>query len=251
MSKVIDINKVKIACQECSLAQLCLPAGLEFEDMQRLDHLVEERSTYQRGEILYRKGQAMRSIYAVRSGCVKSYVMGDRGETQIVGFHLPGELIGLDAIATGVYKTTTEALEPSSVCRVPFDSIEELSQELPSLNHHLWRIMSKEISREGDVLQLLNGKNSAARMASFLLSLSERYQERHLSVSEFNMSMTRHEIGNYLGMAVETVSRTLTSFHNRSLVSVRGKYVRIIDFAGLHEIAGLPRGAALAREQRG
>lgn len=249
MSKVIDINKVKVACQECSLAQLCLPAGLKAGDMRRLDDLVEERATYQRGETLYRKGQPMRSIYAVRSGCVKSYVMGDGGEAQIMGFHLPGELIGLDAIATEVYKTTTEALEPTSVCRIPFGDIEDLSRDLPSLNHHLWRIMSREISREGDVLQSLNGKNSAARLASFLLSLSGRYQERHLSVSEFNMSMTRHEISNYLGMAVETVSRTLTGFHNQSLVNVRGKYVQIIDFAGLHEIAGHPCLTARDKEQ--
>lgn len=249
MSKVIDINKVKVACQECSLAQLCLPAGLNAGDMRRLDDLVEERAIYQRGEALYRKGQTMRSIYAVRSGCVKSYIMGDGGEAQIVGFHLPGELIGLDAIATAVYRTTTEALESTSVCRVPFDSLEDLSRDLPSLNQHLWRIMSKEISREGDVLQLLSGKNSAARLASFLLSLSERYRERHLSVSEFNMSMTRHEIGNYLGMAVETVSRTLTGFHNQSLVNVRGKFVQIIDFAGLHEIAGHPCTTTLDKKQ--
>ncbi len=240
MSEIIDIHKVKIACEECTLAQLCLPAGLDLADMRRLDKLVEERSTYKRGETLYRKGQPMRAIYAVRSGCVKSYVMADRGEAQIVGFHLPGELIGLDAIATETYKTTAETLEPTSICRIPFESLGELSQDIPSLNSHLWRIMSKEISREGEVLQLLNGKNAAAKLASFLLSLSERYQKRKLSVSEFNMSMTRHEIGNYLGMAVETVSRTLTTFQNQSLVKVRGKYVQINDFAGLHDIARHP-----------
>jgi len=251
VTQVIDIHKVKIACEECSLVQLCLPAGLELADMRRLDDLVEERYTFQSGETLYQRDEPMRAVYAVRSGCVKSYVMGEQGEAQIIGFHLPGELVGLDAIATTVYQATATALEITSVCAIPFDSLAALSQEIPSLNHHLWRIMSREIGREGEALQLLNGKNAAAKLANFLLSLSERFQERKLSNTEFNLSMTRHEIGNYLGLAIETVSRSLTSFQNQGLVNVRGKYVQITDLPGLHEIAGHSASACAGRKQRG
>lgn len=237
-NRVVSITGVKAACGSCSLAQLCLPAGLDQQDMERLDDLIRRRRTLHRGDHLFRAGDPLCNVYAVRSGSVKSFAVEDDGGEQIVGFHLPGELIGLDAIGTGAHRCTARAMETSSVCELPFAGLEQLAGNLPSLNHQLLRIMSQEIAREGSMLQSLGNKNAAGRLAAFLVSLSDRFGQRGFSPQEFNMSMTRHEIANYLGLAVETVSRTLTQFQDGGLVRVQGRNIRIIDMAGLQEATG-------------
>ncbi len=247
--EVINLNELNVACRECSLYQLCLPAGLEQGDLEKLDQVVERRRMIHRGEKVYHTGDALKSLYAIRSGSFKSTILTESGDEQVVGFHLPGELVGFDAISEKVHQTSIEALDTSSICELPFENLTELALDLPSLNMRLFRIMSKEISRETGILQLLGSKNAAGRMASFLLNLSERLGERKLSESEFNMVMSRHDIANFLGLAVETVSRSLTSFQDSGVLKVNGKFIEILDFDALCQLAGRDPDSPYCRHQ--
>src|SRR4030067_1823244 len=149
----------KAPCQNCSLFQLCLPVGLDRGDLELLDRIIKRRRPVHRGEHLFRAGEPFQSIYAVRSGSVKTYTVSEDGGEQVTGFHLPGELFGLDAINAGRHPCSAIALEATSVCEVPFDRLEELGREVPSLPRQMLRIMSKEILHDQSLLLQL-GKNS-------------------------------------------------------------------------------------------
>ncbi|MFO7593888.1 MAG: fumarate/nitrate reduction transcriptional regulator Fnr [Pseudomonadota bacterium] len=233
----IKIDQFKVACKDCNLFQLCLPVGIDAQELEELDNIIKRRRPVKRGEHLFRVGDPFQAIYAVRSGSIKTYTPTEDGHEQVTGFHLPGELLGLDAINLQHHPCAAKALETTSLCEIPFNRLEELSTRLPSLQHQLLKIMSKEILHDQSLLMLLGKKSAEERLAALLLSLSDRYRQRGFSPTDFYLSMSRNDIGNYLGLAVETVSRLFTRFQEEGLLNVQRKHVCITDFDRLSAIA--------------
>ncbi len=235
-NNIISFEHVKIACKSCTLNSLCLPMGLDQGDVEKLDAIVRRGRPAHRGDHLFREGEGFRSLYVVKTGSVKTYIPSEDGGEQVLGFHLPGELIGLDAIDEERHHCSAKVLETSAICEVPFKRLEELSLTLPSLQHQMYRLLSKEISHETDMLALLGSRNAEERLASFLVSISDRLLRRGFSATDFYLSMSRNEIGSYLGLAVETVSRLFTRFHDEGRLKVERKHVELIDLDGLRTI---------------
>lgn len=227
--EVVDLPAIRRTCRQCSLQQLCLPQGIDEADLDRLEELIRRPNPLQRGESLFREGDPCRSLYAIRAGSFKTYCLGEDGSERILGFYLPGELLGLAGLGSGRHRVSASALDTASVCEVPFDRLQELADHLPSLNHQLYRVMSRRIFHDQEVLLLLGNKSAQERLATFLLNLSERLMQRGQSAREFNLSMTRQDIANYLGLTLETVSRTFTQFQNDGLVDVDRRLIRIRD----------------------
>lgn len=244
IDKVITLSQMKVACKDCNLFRLCLPVGIAENDLEQLDKIIKRRRPVKRGEHLFRVGSPFQAIYAVRSGSIKTYAPIEDGHEQVIGFHLPGELLGLSAINAEFHPCAGKALETSSVCEIPFDQLEALSTSIPNLHHQLLRIMSKEILHDQSLLMLLGKKTAEERLAALLISLSDRYRQRGLSASEFHLSMSRYDMGNYLGLAVETVSRLFTRFQEEGLLTVQRKHVRILDLPRLRAVSA---GLRLAR----
>ena len=224
----LDIEKIKVSCQHCTLADLCLPHGMEEEDLEKLDNIVERNPLYHRGEHLFRPGQKSHGLFAVRSGALKSYCITEDGEEQVVGFILPGELTGMDGLAGGRYASASVALETTSVCELPYDQLNTLCSQLPGMHDQIMRIVGKEITADQQMLMLLGKRNAEERLASFLLSLSTRYKRRGLSASEFYLPMSRQDIGNYLGLVIETVSRLFARFQEEGILTVDKKLITIL-----------------------
>ncbi len=225
-------------CKDCSLASLCLPLSLDLEDMDALDDIVKRGRPLKKGEFLFRQGDTFNSVFAVRSGALKTFSLSDAGEEQITGFHLPSELVGLSGMDTELYPVSAQALETTSVCEIPFERLDELSVSLPQLRRQLMRIMSREIRDDQQMMLLLSKKTADERIATFLVNLSARFSARGFSANQFRLSMSRNEIGNYLGLAVETVSRVFTRFQQSNLIEAEGKEVHILDPIELCALAG-------------
>ncbi len=236
--KVIDIASVKLACSSCSLHQLCLPMGIGLDDVERLDAIIKRRRPLARGSYVFHLGDTFRSLYAIRSGSVKTYTITEDGSEQITGFHLPGELIGLDAINSNQHPCGARTLETTSICEIPFERMEELAVAVPALGRQMLRIMSRELNSDGELLTLLGKKSAEERLAALLISLSMRLQERGFSPREFHLSMSRNDIGNYLGLAIETVSRLFSRFQQQGLICVQSKYIHLKELHQLRELAG-------------
>ncbi len=234
---VVTTQGFRVACKDCNLFQLCLPVGIDTADLDRLDRIIRRRRPLKRGEQLFGVGDGFSAIYAVRSGSIKTFIPAEDGQEQVTGFHLPGELLGLDAIHNQQHPCAARALETTSLCEIPFDLLGDLSQQIPSLQAQLLKIMSKEIFDDQSLLLLLGKKSAEERLAALLLSLSGRYCRRGFSAYEFNLSMSRNDIGNYLGLAVETVSRLFTKFQERSIINAQRKHVQILDAPALTRIA--------------
>lgn len=234
--KIISFENIKIACKSCSLVTLCLPMGLEPEDVERLDRIVKRSRPLHRGDHLFREGDKFQCLYIVKTGSVKTYAPSEDGGEQVLGFHLPGELIGLDAIEKASHHCSAKVLETTAVCEIPFSQLAELSTDIPSLQHQMYRLLSKEISQDENMLTLLGKNNAEERLAAFLLSLSGRFKRRGFSPYDFYLSMSRHEIGNYLGLAVETVSRLFTRFQDDGLLRVERKHILLKDIKRLKRI---------------
>ncbi|SDW01558.1 fumarate/nitrate reduction transcriptional regulator Fnr [Thiocapsa roseopersicina] len=245
--KVISLETIRIACRNCSLSSLCLPMGLAPDDVERLDEIVKRTRPLHRGDFLFRDGDRFRSLYVVKTGSVKTFAPSPEGGEQVLGFHLPGEVIGLDAIDKDIHACSAKVLETSAICEVPFTRLEELTATIPSLQHQMYRLLSKEIGHDTDMLLLLGKKNAEERLAAFLLSLSKRLHKRGLSATDFYLSMSRHEIGNYLGLAVETVSRLFTRFQDDGLMNVDRKHIQLLDVDTLESLVG---GAGQNRRQQ-
>ncbi|NCA69104.1 MAG: fumarate/nitrate reduction transcriptional regulator Fnr [Sphingobacteriia bacterium] len=244
--KVISLESIRVACRHCTLASLCLPMGLESGDVERLDELIKRTRPLHRGDLIFRKGDRFKSLYVVKTGSVKTFAPSKEGAEQVLGFHLPGELIGLDAIERDTHVCSAKVLETSAICEIPFPRLEELTAIIPSLQHQMYRLLSKEIAHETDMLLLLGKKSADERLAVFLLSISKRLHKRGLSSTDFYLSMSRHEIGNYLGLAVETVSRIFTRFQEEGLMRVDRKHIEILDVRSLELLVG---GAGQSRRQ--
>jgi CRP/FNR family transcriptional regulator len=235
-SKVINIHQLKTVCSSCSLRELCLPMGLSREEIEHLDQLVYTRRRVKRGENLYRAGDGFNSLYAVRSGFFKSNVILEDGRDQVTGFHMPGEILGLDGIGTERHTCNALALEDGEVCVIPFSRLEEVSREVRNLQHQFHKVMSREIVRDQGVMMLLGTMRAEERLAAFLLNLSQRFVARGYSPSEFHLRMTREEIGSYLGLKLETVSRIFSKFQEQGLIAVQQKHIRILNTDGLKDL---------------
>jgi CRP/FNR family transcriptional regulator, anaerobic regulatory protein len=235
---VITLHELKSTCSSCSLRELCLPMGLSSEEVEQIDDLVATRRRVRSGASLYRAGDAFGSIYAVRNGFFKSIVPAEDGRDQVTGFHMPGDVLGIDGIGTDSHTLTAVALEDSEVCIIPFPRLEEVSTKVRGLQRQFHRLMSREIVRDQGVMLLLGTMRAEERLAAFLLNLSQRFLALGYSPSDFNLRMTREEIGSFLGIKLETVSRTFSRFQEQRLVEVRQKHIRILDVAGLKRLAG-------------
>ena len=226
-----------VKCQDCGLNAICLPYSLSTEEMDIVDESVKRAKPLQKNQTVYETGQPFTSLYAVRSGAIKTSRIDDSGDEQVVGFYLPGELIGLDAIAGAEYKNTAKALETSSLCEIPYDRMTELSKSISNLQVHMYRLLSKEIQEDQELQMLLGKKTAEERIASFLFNLTERYRARHLSTTKFRLPMARTDIANYLGLAVETTSRIFTRLQQQEILKVNGKDVEVLDTGRLCEMA--------------
>ncbi|GMR01365.1 MAG: fumarate/nitrate reduction transcriptional regulator Fnr [Gammaproteobacteria bacterium] len=234
----IDVDHLKVSCKDCNLRELCFPHGMNDEDLTNMDAVVDQPKPLHKNDFLYRDGDKTMAIYAVRSGCVKTMTESANGDEQIVGFHLAGELLGLDGFADNVHTCNAVALETSSICELPLDQLESLCHKLPGLQKQMRRIMGKEVSNDHKLLLLLGKMTAEERLASFLLSLSTRMEERHWKENEFNLSMPRQDIANYLGMAVETVSRLFATFQAEKIIDVDRRHITILDMQRLKIIVG-------------
>ena len=234
---VLTVQALQAGCAACSMHQLCLPMGLDEADMLRLDQIIGRRRRVKRDQSLYRMGDTFNTLYAIRLGHFKTFQLNSNGSQQITGFQMAGELLGMDAIGTGRHQCEAVALEDSEACEIPFSQLEGLFQDMPVLLRQFHRIMSKEISREQGVMLALNNMSAQQKLAAFLVNLSSRYVTRGYSATRFQLRMTREEIGNYLGLAVESVSRLLSSFKKNGIVDVNHRDLELLDLPALRSIA--------------
>jgi len=228
-------------CQTCSLNALCLPLSLTENDMERLDDIIRRGRPIQKGQLLFQQGEEFQSVFAVRTGALKTYTLASNGEEQITGFHLASELIGLSGYDAGSYPLTAKALETTTVCEIPLQQLDGLADELPDLRKQLMRTMGTEIRHDQNMMLLLSKKNAEERVASFLLDISQRYQRRGFSSTHFRLPMSRVDISNYLGLAVETISRVFTRFQKNELIETQGKEIILKDVDTLFDLAGLTK----------
>ncbi|RZU02577.1 helix-turn-helix domain-containing protein [Rivibacter subsaxonicus] len=237
MSATVPIaDALKVSCSSCNLRELCLPVGLSHDDLARLDELKLVRKAVPRGGELFRCGDRFESLYAVRTGFFKTCLGSEDGRDQVTGFQMAGELLGLDGIGTGVHGVDAVALEDSQVCVISYREIGELGQQFPQLQQQLHRILSREIVRDHGVMLLLGSMRAEERLAAFLLNLAQRLKARGFSSTALVLRMTREEIGSYLGLKLETVSRTFSKFQEEGLLAVKQRDIRILDEAGLQRL---------------
>ena len=225
-------------CTKCNLREVCLPAGLSQEELKQLDGIVHQKRTLRRGQYLYRAGAPLQSLYAVRTGFLKSCVLHDDGREQVAGFHMMGELLGMDAIGSSKHMCDVVALEDAEICEVSFGELEQLSRAIPALQQHFHRMMSREITRDYGVMLLLGSMRAEERLAAFLLNLSQRFAARGYSATRFVLRMTREEIGSYLGLKLETVSRAFSRFQSDGWIAVQNKNIELKGIPGLRKLVG-------------
>lgn len=233
-----SVAKFPTRCSSCGLREMCLPCGLSGQDVGRIDELIYTRRRLKRGESLYRAGDQFSSLYAVRSGFFKTVQTLEDGRDQVTGFHMAGEIMGMDGIGPEAHICNAVALEDSEVCVIPYSRLENLGRDMHTLRHQFYKVMSCEIVREHGVMMLLGTMRAEERLATFLLNLSQRFTARGYSPSEFNLRMTREEIGSYLGLKLETVSRAFSKFQEEGFINVQQKHVQILDVGGLKRCMG-------------
>jgi CRP/FNR family transcriptional regulator len=227
-----------VACSACRLQGVCIPCGLEPDEIERFGEIVTTKRRIGRGESLYRSGDAFEYLYAVRSGAFKTVSVSRHGDEKITGFHLAGEAMGLEAISSGRYAAQAIALEDSEVCAIPFSALSKLALTVPALQQQMFRILSSDISRDQGLMLLLGSMSAEQRLAAFLLGLSRRYQRLGFAADRFVLRMTREEIGNYLGLTLETVSRLFSRFQREGLLEVKSRDTVLKNIERLREIVG-------------
>jgi len=226
-----------VVCSTCNLREICLPVGLTLQELAQVDQrLVTSRHKLARGEKLFQTGDRFESVYAVWTGFFKTCIASKDGREQVSGFQMGGELIGLDGIGTRRHEVDAVALEDSQICVIPYAELETLSLEINSLQQQFHRIMSREIVRNHSVMLLLGSMHAEERLAAFLLNLTHRLQARGFSSSSVVLRMSREEIGSFLGLKLETVSRTFSKFQADGLLFVRHRQIQITDPVGLQQV---------------
>jgi len=238
---VIPIHEPSTHCASCSVRELCLPVGLEPEAVRQLDKIISNRTRVRKRESLYRPGDLFHAVYAIRLGTFKTILLAEDGREQITGYHMAGDVVGLDGISNNRHACQAVALEDSEVCVLPFNELDDLAHDIPLLRHNLYRFISKDVCRDQDMMLLLGSRCAEERLALFLLDVAERYRRRGYSASEFVLRMTREEIASYLGLKLETVSRLFSHCHEIGLLQVQGRAVKLLDLATLKKLAGRGR----------
>jgi len=229
----------QVSCSNCRLSSLCLPLALESDDIQQLDDIIQRTKPLQKGKHLYREGDDFQSVYAVRSGALKAYKTTDDGREQVTGFYFPGEILGMDGISKNAHASSAKTLETSSVCEIPFSSLSKLSALLPNLQRNFFQLMSREITEDQILITLLSKNSADERVAALMLSVSARNARRKLSATHFRLPMSRVDIGNYLGLTVETVSRVFTRMQKLEILRVDNKEIEILDMSGVRAMANV------------
>lgn len=232
----ISIASISSNCADCSMHELCLPAAVSSQDLDRLESVMSKRVRVERGDSLYHSGDLFTSIYAVRLGHFKTVYSDGPLSKQIIGFQMSGDILGMEGISHPRHKCSTIALEDSEVCEIPYNRLEHLLSEMPSLQAHFHRLMSREIDREHQVMLLLGSMSADQRVAAFLLNLSRRYELRGFSPSHFVLRMTREDIGNYLGLTIESVSRVFSRFKKNDWIEGSPRDVKLLDLKALEEL---------------
>ena len=235
---IVSIHELKTHCAACSMRELCLPMGLSHDDLVEIDAVVTSRRRVRKGETVYRAGQTASELYAIRMGTLKTTVLAEDGREQVAGYHLAGDLIGLDGLGLGQHIGDAVALEDSEVCVMRFDELETLSARLPALQQNLHRLLGREVARDHAVMLMLGSMRAEERVAAFLLNIAERYRSRGYSSTEFNLRMTREEIGSFLGLKLETVSRLFSRMQEEGLIAVQGRSIKLLDTVALRQLAG-------------
>ncbi|MDZ7789154.1 MAG: helix-turn-helix domain-containing protein [Xanthomonadales bacterium] len=231
-----DLDQVRRQCARCDLRDLCLPAGLDNDDVDRVDQMVADRTGLAVGDVLYHAGSPFRALYVIKSGALKTQAVSEGGELQVLGFHLPGEILGFDALATERHQCTAEALEPSSVCRLPYSELERICSAVPGLQRQFMRLVSRDVGDDHDHVAMMGRNQAISRLALFLHSLSKRQARLGRSPEQLTLSMSRSDLANYLGLVLETVSRLFGRLQEMGLIEVRRREIKILDMAGLKEV---------------
>lgn len=234
-----SLSRMRAACSTCTLHELCLPLGVDATDLLLLERIVQRSRPLPRGSVLFREGDPFRALYVGRSGAFKSVGGAPDGSAQVLGFHLPGELIGLDGLTDGRHHATASALDMATVCELPFGQLEDVARQVPALQHQLLRLMGREIAQRESQLLVLGKHGPQQRLAVLLVSLATRFAQRGYSSRRFTLPMARLDIANYLGLAAETVSRLLRQLQDDQVVRVHGREIEVLDTAALHERAGV------------
>ncbi|WP_394753660.1 fumarate/nitrate reduction transcriptional regulator Fnr [Crenothrix sp.] len=234
--KTVESNVHKISCPDCRLSELCLPYGLQQKEVQQLATIVKSKRPIHSNEYLYLQGDACLNLYAVKSGSFRSFITDDDGSEQTIGFYLPGELMGLDALQHGRSTCTIIALETSTVCELPLSRLNELCSQIPNLQHQMMRVLGKEITSDHDKIIMLSHRTAKEKIATFLLLLSRRYAGLGFSSTEFNLTMSRQDIANFLGLSNETVSRQFTELNKDGVITVKQRGIQINNMASLKGI---------------
>ena len=229
-------HKHEVSCSSCNLRELCLPGGVCMEDLEQVQNIVYARRRIKRGESLFGAGDDFTSVYAIRSGFFKTSVVDGEGREQVTGFFMGGELLGMDGIGSGRHNGTATALEDSEICVMPYSLIESMARDYPQLQRNLHAVLSREIVRDHGVMMLLGSMRAEERLAAFLSNLSKRFVRRGYSPSDFHLRMTREELGSYLGLKLETVSRAFSRFQEEGLIAVQQKHIRILNIPGLKKL---------------
>jgi CRP/FNR family transcriptional regulator len=235
---IISIRDLKSRCSACSMREFCLPGGLDPTALHELDRLVTSRIRFRKGAAIYRTGDPFKGLYAVRVGSCKTAAVSEDGREQVIGYHMFGDLLGLDGIANERHECDAIALEDTEACVIPFGQLEDLARRLSPLQHNLHQFLSREIGRDRNVMVMLGSMRAEEKLASFLLTLSERFQQHGYSATEFMLRMTREEIGSYLGLKLETVSRLLSRFQSKGLLQIEGRAVKLLDLSALRQLSG-------------
>jgi CRP/FNR family transcriptional regulator, anaerobic regulatory protein len=241
MNQPDTARKFEVTCTSCNLRELCLPGGVCIEDLEEVQNIVYARRRVKRGERLFATGDDFTSVYAIRSGFFKTSVVDGEGREQVTGFFMGGELLGMEGIGSGAHSGTAVALEDSEVCVMPYSLIESMAHDFPALQRHLHSVLSREIVRDHGVMMLLGSMRAEQRLAAFLVNLSRRFLRRGYSASDFHLRMTREDIGSYLGLKLETVSRLFSQFQKDGLIAVEQKHVRILDIAGVERVLAVAK----------
>jgi CRP/FNR family transcriptional regulator, anaerobic regulatory protein len=233
---VIALNRAHVACSACALHELCLGDGLDANALSEIDELVANRVRLRKADTLFRAGDRFMSLYAIRSGSCKTISLAGDGHDQVAGYHMAGEIIGVDGIGTDRHECQAVALEDTEVCVLPFHRLEAYARKNMRFQHNVHRLLSREIARQAKVMLVLGTMLAERRLAVFLLDLGDRYHARGYSSCEFVLRMTREEIGSYLGLKLETVSRLFSRFQREGLVQVQGRVVKVLDRSSLRRL---------------
>ena len=232
-------HEYQVNCGNCRLNSICLPLALESDDIEQLDSIIQRSKPLQKNQHLYRESDDFQSVFAVRSGTLKAYKTTDDGREQVTGFYFPGEILGMDGISNNSHASSAKALETSAVCEIPFSSLEKLSSMMPNLQRHFFQLMSREITEDQQLITLLSKNSADERVAALMISISKRNARRKLSSTQFRLPMSRVDIGNYLGLTVETVSRVFSRMQKMDILRVDNKEIEILDLEGLQRMANL------------